>query len=571
SFNDVAFLFGDAGDFSETIATAVSTSLQLMEALSVPGLTIALVDAETGFTFTQGLGFADSVNRVFADEHTLFQVGSTSKPFTAIAVMQLVEQGIIDLDEPLVTYLPEFSLLPSYILGGNSDNITVRMLLSNTSGIISNFVRGFLTIGNEHYQGHMNSILEWLPEREMTFEEGTMYEYANNNWTILGVLVARMMGHDNYFEGFVEYTNENIFAPLGMDRTTFEFTNNLTNVAMPYIATGTQVPMHLMPPISTGGLMSTAHDMARFMHTILGDGTLDGHELLPQETIRYMMQDHTSHVAMAPPVVGYGLGFLHMLVNDLQTVGHGGNIIHYHTEMIFDVENGLGVFISTNSLTGISIATATAFAVLQSAITEKTGTAPVAATEPVADIGDATPIELSLEELEELLFFEGLYSFGLGGLWHFKIVDGVPSWISLSGDMVIELTPMSDGTFVGITGSYTFVYMDGHAISMLGELPGVRIDDIESLRAPEGFEAWVGTYTFSPQIANETFTISQLIISINDMGMAMLAVANHLGASEVPIGQVGERWFLALDPIEFILNEDGTRTIDLMGGHFVRQ
>lgn len=102
----------------------------------------------------------------------MFQVGSTSKPFTAVAVMQLVEQGIIDLDEPIVTYIPEFSLLTSPVFGGNSDNITTRMLLSNTSGIISNWLYAFYVTGDETYQGNMNGLLEWLPTREMSFEEG---------------------------------------------------------------------------------------------------------------------------------------------------------------------------------------------------------------------------------------------------------------------------------------------------------------------------------------------------------------------------------------------------------------
>ncbi|MCL2841278.1 MAG: beta-lactamase family protein [Defluviitaleaceae bacterium] len=577
----------DISEFSQTIATATAMTLHLMDEFGVPGVTIAIVDVETGFTWTQGFGYADSVNGLYVDEHTLFQIGSTSKPFTAIAIMQLVEQGIIDLDEPIVTYLPEFSILPSIRLGGHSDNITVRMLLNNTSGIPTNYVRSFLSTG-AHYQGQMNGgLLEWLSTQEMNFEEGTMYEYANNGWTLLGILAARMTGHTNYFEGFAQLADENIFEPLGMDRTSFLFSEDMTNVAMSYLVVGERDDFTIVSAATSGGSMfSSAHDMARFMHALLGDGSIDGNRLLEQETIAYMLQSHTDHVDMPLGFDAYGLGFLQLspfLTNGIHTMGHGGNIIHYHTEMIFSLENGLGVFVSVNSATGASIPTTIAATILDSAFVEKNIDVPRAEMPEISIDPNATPIELLDEEREGFIAqFGGFYNFELAGIWYLDSMDDVLAWIV--GNEIYKLTPMSDGTFIDDTGArYSFITVGEYTIAFFQNpfvlLQGVRVDNIEDIvaveitPAPDDFAQWVGTYNLMPQIPDETFIMPQLQVFIGENGMAMIAMVYITTAMpvEVPLTYYDGRWFLGFESIGFTMNDDGTASIDFWGGQFVRE
>ena len=570
SFNDVAFLFGDAGEYTQTVMTAVTTALQVMEISAIPGMTIAIVDAETGFTWTQGLGYADSVNNVFVDEHTLFQIGSTSKPFTAVAVMQLVEAGIIDLDEPIVTYIPEFSMFPSPIFGGNSDNITVRMLLNNTSGILGDWLYAFYYTGHEHYQGVMNGLLDWLATREMSFEEGTRFDYANNNWTLLGILVAKMTGHSNYFEGFDQYTTENIFEPLGMERSTFVLPQDLNNVAMPYIVSGEQDIMTVVGPLSAGSMFSSAHDMARFMHTILGDGTLDNRHLLSQDTIAYMLQKQTNNVEMEPPFLGYGLGFIHMAGSDgFKSVGHGGGTIHYFTEMIFDLDSSLGVFVSANSTTGATSVSSVASAILQSAIIEKGGEVHLT---PSLINHDVVPITLSSSEVETLARFEGIYSFGAFGIMDLKLIDDTLT--AAASGMIIELIPMSDGTFESMLGRFSFESVDDSinatliVMGIMG-VQGTKIN-IEEHLATEDFAQWVGVYNFVPKVANEVIQITPITIFINDMGIPMMSMQSAMGVQEVMLTLVDDMWFLQNLPVRFSLDEDGVANIDLVGGRFVR-
>jgi len=580
SMPDAALTLEPTGQFSQTALTAVFTAQTMMEMMGITGLTMALVDAESGLTWTQALGYADSVSGHRANAHTLFQIGSISKPVTAVAVMQLVEQGVICLDEPIVTYIPEFSLLPNYILGGNSDNITTRMLLSNTSGIVTNWFNGFAVTGYGHYQGHMNGLLEWLPSREMSFPAGEMYEYANAGWTLLGILVARMTGHDNYFEGFSQFAEENIFAPIGMERSTFVFDSNITNFARPYATHGVQMPMFNTAALSAGSMFSSAYDMSLLMHELLG-----GERLLPQKTIDYMLQVHTPEGC-----TDYGLGFVRTVSADgFAAIGHSGGLINFFSDMIFNTESELGVFVSINSSSGAMIVQMLSNTILQTAVMEKTGNVPrVAPVSGVAIDPAAVPVELTAEELDAIYEeFGGVYSFGIAGVWTLELVNGVLTWFAnistAAAEMagvsdVIELVPMSDGTFYADGSREIFTHdAEGNtkiiSYTIMGIFPGVRAR-VEDYLAPEGFEQFVGVYTFVPQVTGEISHMSTEIgISISDVGVPMLGVTfpQH-GYVEFMLRQIGNT-MVADGPgmvLIFEICEDGVASIDMMGAQFER-
>ncbi|MCL2416026.1 MAG: serine hydrolase, partial [Defluviitaleaceae bacterium] len=156
AYDDIAFLFGE--EYSLTKQTAVIMTHQFLEGLGIPGMTVALVDADLGYTWTFGAGFADIEAGRFVNEMTLFDIGSVTKTFTAYAVLQLVEQGIIDLDEPIVTYLPDFSVLPHPVYGGDYRNITARMLLAHISGVPGDTFDGLFVTGGQS-PDYMNNFL----------------------------------------------------------------------------------------------------------------------------------------------------------------------------------------------------------------------------------------------------------------------------------------------------------------------------------------------------------------------------------------------------------------------------
>jgi len=571
-----------AGEFVQTIATANIAAEQAL-AMGVAGITIAIVDAETGFTWTQGFGMADTDRNLPADADTLFQIGSIAKQFTAIAVMQLVEEGLVELDAPLISYIPEFYIPTSPRYGGNSDDITVRMLLNNTSGVPCNWMRAFFVTGDDHYQGIMNDMLDWLSTRELSFAPGTRYDYANNNWVLLGILVSRMTGHTNYFEGFNEYTNEHIFAPLGMTRSTFEHTSQLTNVAQPHLVTGMQSPMQVISKSSAGSLLSSANDMATYMHFLLG-GQADA-QILSQASIAQMLRIQTSHVDMQAPLLGYGLGFAQMQMPDgFQTVGHSGGAMYYFSDVIFNLENGLGVFVSTNSTPGMLAAQAVSVAILQTALMEKTGSIPLADVDTPTIDPAAVPVELSEEEIAELYALEGFYDFGIGGIWQLHVEDGALVWTPSGDDEAEVAVPMSDGSFQGPEGRYVFS-IDGENISVIyfspyiGMIPGVRVD-VEGLEAPAEFSQWIGRYYFVPGLPGEVISTTLIELIVDDFGRAAIirptvqtdVLSEMLGMNlslPTPLTQFGDMWYLDLTPLFFSM-EDGNATIDFMGSTFVR-
>ena len=344
-----------ASHLSETMLEANLIAPSIMEQYSVPGMAIAIVDVNNNFTWTQGFGYADTTRGILVDENTVFGIGSISKTFTAIAVMQLVEDGIIDLDTPIVEYLPDFSMRISPEIGGDYRNITTRMLLTHTAGIFNQvdltedlFKYNYVSF-EEHKSYYMNAFLEIIAQYYLESPEGTVYSYSNNGYNFLGVLIAAMTGADCIFDGFVGYTNENIFVPAGMARTSFALDERLMPyLALPYADANTPDGYVFSNGLPAASMVSTAYDMARFMHLLLRD---DG-ALLASGTVEYMMQPHDFDFYGVG--LEYGLGFATWATDGgLLKVGHNGARMHYQAFMFFDMERGIGVFVATNSFFGM--------------------------------------------------------------------------------------------------------------------------------------------------------------------------------------------------------------------------
>jgi len=558
----------EAGEFDATIATAGAMAAQMMETFSIPGMTVAIVDAQTGFTWTGGFGYADTITGRPVDGSTLFQVASTSKPFTAVAIMQLAERGVLNIDAPIINYIPEFSQLPNPLYGGDYREITARMLMSNTSGITNNWMHGGFSVDG-HYQGAVNDLLNFLAASYMDVPAGTTFIYANAGFTLLGILVASLTGHDNYFEGFISYTEENIFAPLGMNMTSFEQTPAMfPYLAMFYNLEGTQDPIHFSNFLGAGNLVSNANEMAIFMHTILNGGTYNGVQLLTEASVNQMLALHDFDFSFSP--IGYGLGFLHGTgIDGFQSVGHGGTVIHHHTEMLFNLESGIGVFVSANSATALPVSQAVGNALLQTAIMEKTGTVPVLPS--VAD-ANATPIELSAEALA---VYEGLY-ITPNEMWLMEAADGMLI-LNIIGvpDFTLEFVPMSDGSFANeLLGRLWLEAVEGEMIIRIGDagylMLGTRAD-MNMFMANEAFEQWVGTYYPVLPEGHRSLALSSRLF-INELGMAMAQDNNAHGFNPaMPLMYYNGTWFGGTQPIHFEIDEDGNASIEWLGMRFVRR
>ena len=338
--------------------------------LGVPGITIALIDAESGFTWAQGFGYADTINSIPVTADTVFMIGSISKPFTAITVMQFVEEGLIDLDEPIITYLPDFNILPHPTNGGDYRNITTRMILNHTAGLPRDYLDETIFTIENHDEAFLNNFLTSLSTETMIAEEGTGVSYSNVGFVILGILVARVAGYDNHFEGFVNYTNEFLFEPLGLNRTSFVMNDEIVaNSARPYVNHRLQYEgMAFANALPTGSMVTSANEMAVLMHTLLGDIKFDNGQFLQQESFNQMIDfdDGFSYHGRF-----FGLGFFQRV--ESSHIGHDGGILGFRSEMIFDLDTGIGVFVTVNSQSGDGIPFLISEEILQHAINEKMG------------------------------------------------------------------------------------------------------------------------------------------------------------------------------------------------------
>jgi len=222
---------------------------------------------------------------------------------------------------------------------------------------------------------------------------------------------------------------------------------------------------------------------------------------------------------------------------------------------------------------GMHMASPVAGAVLEMALIEKNGYVAQQATPEAVVDPYLTYIEWTEAQLTEFIEeFGGLYFFGQVGIWSLELMDDMAVFVQ--GQTIIPLTPMSDGSFDAASGRYTFQMVDGTALSILSagatEIPAPRIDDIEALAAPDGFEQWVGTYVFTPQIEGDTAVIEQLIISLNEFGMAMITIIQAGVVAPAPLGYNEGRWFLNRDPV-FFSTENDVAEISFTGGRFIRQ
>ena len=182
-----------------------------LRARHTAGLSIALVDGDRT-VWARGFGWADRAGGVPVTADTLFHIGSSAKTMTAAAVMQLVEQGRVDLDAPLSRYVPEFSLLPRF----PGSTITVRSVLDMHSGIPGDINNGLISVGGpiRGYRGWLlGALRREFPERRVD----TAWAYSNSGFVLLQNLVENVTGQD-----FDAYTREHLFDPMGMPSTTFD-------------------------------------------------------------------------------------------------------------------------------------------------------------------------------------------------------------------------------------------------------------------------------------------------------------------------------------------------------------
>jgi len=328
----------------EAVARELETMIERERAQKgLEAVSIALVD---GDDVVWARGFGEQSEGVPATAETVYRVGSVSKMFTDVAVMQLVEQGAIDIDASVQTYVPEFN--PTNDTG---TPITLRQLMSHRSGIIREPPAGhyFDDTGTD-----LAATVASMAGTPQIYLPTARTKYSNAGIAVVGYALEKTQG-----EPFADYVKRSVLEPLGMTQSAFSPEPAIVaNLADAYMW-GFDRPLFPAPTFElgmapAGSMYSTVLDLSRFMSAAFRGGEGESGTLLTPETLEAMWEPQ---FAEPGATAGYGFGFAVDERFGQRRLGHGGAIYGFSTELAFLPEAGLGVAIvsavdGTNSVMG---------------------------------------------------------------------------------------------------------------------------------------------------------------------------------------------------------------------------
>ena len=359
----IALVFGsfatNVAVANEDVRTWVESNVPgMMREAKMPGFAIAVVqDGDT--IYAEGFGARDPAKGLPATPDTLFGIGSITKSFVAISILQLAEQGNLDLDDPIAKHIP-------FELGLPGKPITIRHFLSHSPGFPSLATSSVLlrrglgedtgvpmTSADDFFR-YVNGARD-----EIVFDPGEHYFYNNAAWRMLGAIIQKVSGIP-----FHVYVTENVIRPLGMERSTFNTDSLFAD------------PDHLIPhrqgengPEATrfpypnpndvgdfsflsaaGGISSSVNEMTRYVNMLIDQGRYANGQLVPRRAMQEMQTPHIREPDgyYGVNAYGFGLGITPDFLGE-KMVEHGGSIIVSTAQMSFIADRKIGVIMMGNS------------------------------------------------------------------------------------------------------------------------------------------------------------------------------------------------------------------------------
>lgn len=314
----------------------VSTAIEArLRSGHVPGAFATVVNGEVT-TGTHGYGVT---------AETPFVIGSLSKSFTAVAVLQLVQHGRVDLDAPVTRYISWYSSADAQAVP------TVRQLLDQTSGLPTEAGVKDLTHTGRTLQERVRSIASVTP----TSSPGERFQYCNLNYAVLGLMVEQVSG-----QPFADYLQQHVLTPLRMDHTYTSLDQaraaGLEPATVPLFGVAVRQQTAAFPgALPDGYLVSSAADMANFLQMLLNDGSFEGRSVLSPHLVAAMQTTATSTPdgAVSTGADGYGLGLATGTTGSGERmITHPGDLTGYHSDLglLPDRDEGLVVLTAQNNV-----------------------------------------------------------------------------------------------------------------------------------------------------------------------------------------------------------------------------
>lgn len=289
--------------------------------------------AEGDIRWEGGAGYRDREKRLPATPQMIHRTASIAKPMTAIAILQLVEQGKVDLDEPIQTYVPEF---PEKAEG----TITVRHLLTHTSGINAYKNRRDM-VSFKEYGSHLQA-MEKFKDRDLVGEPGKVYQYTTYGYVVLGAILEKVSGME-----YAAYMKQYVWEPAGMLHTSpekhkVEVQHKSQLYKLKNGKLKDDLPTNISVKVAGGGLQTTVGDLLRFGEAVIA------HKLIKAETLHMMLQNP----AIRPQEAGnpYGMGwFLYDTDPENRLIGHSGAQAGTSTQLLIMPDQGIVVACLSNT------------------------------------------------------------------------------------------------------------------------------------------------------------------------------------------------------------------------------
>lgn len=307
-----------------------------IERADISGAVVAVVK-DGKLLFAKGYGYSDYEKKTpVSPENTLFRPGSISKLFTWTSVMQLVEQGKLDLDRDVNDYL-DFKIPPAW-----NKPITLRDIMTHRPGFEETIKELF--VGSEK---ELSPIAQYLPAHlpARIYAPGTIPAYSNYATTMAAYIVQRVSG-----QPFEEYVETHILKPLGMEHATFR--QPLPEALKPLMSNGYQLAsgeaksFEYVEAAPAGSLSASAEAMTHFMIAHLQNGRYGDVQILKPETA---VQMHQRQQGWPASMNAMCLGFYEESRNGQRIIGHGGDTQWFHSDLHLLLDSNVGFFVSYNS------------------------------------------------------------------------------------------------------------------------------------------------------------------------------------------------------------------------------
>jgi CubicO group peptidase (beta-lactamase class C family) len=476
-------------EYSNTIAQATAyIEAQMAANPQIPGLAIALVDDQR-VVWARGFGYANKADRVAATADTEYEICSISKLFAGTMIMQLSDQGLLDISDPLTKYIPAFSIgRPVGFAVTTPESITLRSILTHHSGIPGEILNGTTTgVPDPAYN---DWLIEYLKGDYLAYPTGFMYDYSDVAMSLLSSVIASASGQT--FEAY----SDALFQTLGMDQTSFyRLSPKITGYQARSYNNGNPTPTYYINVTTAGSVVSSALDMAQLIRMVNAQGLGARGRVLKASTLEAMLTQTNSGMPLESQKIG-----LNWHVGD-PALDYAGRLCWHngagpgsvgHLEILRDQK--LGVVVLLNDAALGSVCRNIAQQTLKLALTEKAGINPPA----------AVPYEsLAAWGQSRLDALQGTYVLSGSSVDAYMTVASTPGALTMTyypSGTVTTVAPRANGRLsdpVSPTTEFEFTTVSGLQV-IIAHRSGATWPYAEYTVSPALSAAWqarVGNYT----------------------------------------------------------------------------